>query len=359
MHPFGNDPAKIEGYNRFWNRNPVDRPLVGFTLRNLFVLWESTAAQKWKINDFITPDMITSDEFLDDLEKVLSEGEMMQDDIIRCAVPFLALRWFCGFLGSKLQILQESIFPHERKLSWEEIEALTIDFEGPWFKKYIEFTRTVVARSNGRYPVCPAVFLGPSDVGAILRGHTQMVYDLHDEPRQALAMFRKIKTLYLSSHAEHRKYIPRWFGGFGDGVFQLWAPEPIIRMQEDNAPLFSPYLFKKFIIPGVREMAASSPYNYFHLHSTSMFILDLILEVEEIRACQMNVEPTSGFHVKDMMKYFKRVQEANRSLIIRTALAPDELRMILDTLDPAGLYIYIMATEMKIVERLKKILDEA
>jgi hypothetical protein len=30
---FGNDPAKIEGYKKFWKREPVKRPLVGFSLK--------------------------------------------------------------------------------------------------------------------------------------------------------------------------------------------------------------------------------------------------------------------------------------------------------------------------------------
>ena len=34
-YPFGNDPAKIERYKAFWNRDDVDRPLVGFS----FVGW--------------------------------------------------------------------------------------------------------------------------------------------------------------------------------------------------------------------------------------------------------------------------------------------------------------------------------
>ncbi|MBW2153647.1 MAG: hypothetical protein JRH18_18505, partial [Deltaproteobacteria bacterium] len=34
-YPFGNDPAKIKRYQAFWNRDEVDRPLVGFS----FVGW--------------------------------------------------------------------------------------------------------------------------------------------------------------------------------------------------------------------------------------------------------------------------------------------------------------------------------
>jgi hypothetical protein len=33
-HPFGNDPAKIDGYRRFWARDEAERPLVGFSFKS-------------------------------------------------------------------------------------------------------------------------------------------------------------------------------------------------------------------------------------------------------------------------------------------------------------------------------------
>jgi len=44
IHPFGNDPAKIAGYRAFWDRAPVKRPLVGFSLKTWFPLQEYSAS---------------------------------------------------------------------------------------------------------------------------------------------------------------------------------------------------------------------------------------------------------------------------------------------------------------------------
>ena len=55
-YPFGNDPAKIEGYRRFWNRDPVDRPLVGFSFKSWFPLDEFSASAAWPQDSFLTPE---------------------------------------------------------------------------------------------------------------------------------------------------------------------------------------------------------------------------------------------------------------------------------------------------------------
>ena len=55
-YPFGNDPAKIERYRRFWAREPVERPLVGFSLKTWFPMYEFAASRAWQGLDHLTPD---------------------------------------------------------------------------------------------------------------------------------------------------------------------------------------------------------------------------------------------------------------------------------------------------------------
>ena len=57
-YPFGNDPAKIDGYKAFWNLDDVKRPLVGFSYVGWFPLEYFKACKSWRVNEHITPDMI-------------------------------------------------------------------------------------------------------------------------------------------------------------------------------------------------------------------------------------------------------------------------------------------------------------
>ena len=354
-YPFGNNPAKIEGYKKFWKREPVPRPLVGLSIKSWFSILEFSATRQWKPGTVLSPDMIRVDDFLDDQEQLLMEGQEMADDILRGACPLQGLRWFPAFLGSTLTILGESISARDRGLSWEEIDTMELDFQDPWFRKYIEFTEALVERSGGRYPVSHGTLLGPSDMAAVLRGHVQLAYDFYDYPEKVSSLLMKMGTFFCEILDEQRKHIPQFLGGYFDAQYQLWAPEPTIRLQEDNGFYFSPELYRTLLQPADHRMASRYPCSFIHLHSTSMYLLEAFLEVKEIRAFEMNIEPFN-IGLRDMIRYFQMVQEADRPLLVRGSIKADELKLLLDELDPAGLYLYIMVQDLREAESCRKLL---
>ena len=63
-----------------------------------------------------------------------------------------------------------------------------------------------------------------------------------------------------------------------------------------------------------------------------------------------------GLPVADMVPYFQKVQKAGRSLLIRGAFTPEEMRLLMDTLTPRGLFLNIMVKEMEEVDALRPIL---
>ena len=102
--PFGNDPAKIARYRAFWARADVPRPLVGFSFKSWFPLDEFSASARWPKDQPLTPDMVEPEEFLDDQERLLREGEQIEDDILRGASPSQAVFWCCGSLGAAMRV---------------------------------------------------------------------------------------------------------------------------------------------------------------------------------------------------------------------------------------------------------------
>ena len=85
-----------------------------------------------------------------------------------------------------------------------------------------------------------------------------------------------------------------------------------------------------------------------------MVLYDLFLEVEEIRCFQVNYELHSGGpDIAGMIPAFRKIQAANRPLLVRGTFTPDELRRLVDALDPRGLYIYVMVESLAEAETLK------
>ncbi len=354
--PFGNDPAKIQGYKAFWNRENVKRPLVGFSFLGWFPMEEFSACKDWGSSDYLTPDMIDSEAFMNDHVILVREGEIIDDDIIRGACPTqVTVPFLPGMLGCKLRILSGNILGEEQKLSWDEALQVRLDHENPWFVKYMEFAQALARRSNGRFPVSHGAEIGPTDLHAVLRGHNESIIDLLDEPEKSSELLCRLGDIFREITEELWNRVPLFHHGYFDAQYSLWSSGPIIRMREDATAVYSPDLYRKFVQPVDRMLAGHFSNSFIHLHSTSMFLLDAFLEIEEIRCFQVNND-ASGPPVKDMVPYFQMVQNAKRPLLIRGSFKPEEIRLLMDSLEPRGLFLNIMVKGMEEVDILKPLL---
>lgn len=355
--PFGNDPAKVEGYRRFWNRADAVRPLVGFTLRGFLPMDEYAVCGTWPIDGELTPDMVVPDAFLEDEERLLSEGDLLDDDILRGDMPAAAvIPWLSGMLGSRLRVLPGNVLGEDRALSWEAIEKLHLDRNNPWFQKYVEFAQALVRHARGLYPVSHGSLIGPCDLLAEWRGHTQSILDILEEPERATQALWRATHIFEEATVEIWKHLPLFAGGYFDGMYQLWSPQPIIRMQEDASGLYSPALYRKFLQPLDRYLAQRFASAFIHLHSTSMFLLDAFLEIEELHCFEINNDAIGGPPFPEMVAYFRMVQTLGRSLLIRGAFAPDDIRLLMDSLDPRGLYLLILVKDIREADALRPLL---
>jgi len=352
--PYGNDPAKIEKYKAFWSRASVARPLVGFSLVGWFPFCEFAACRAWAETEYLTPEMIDPAAFMEDHLRMLREGEVIEDDMLRGAAPSqVALFFLPGVVGCKVRILADNVLGEEQNLSWDEALRARFDSESPWFRKYVEFGQALVARSQGEFPVSHCADLGPTGLHAVLRGHSQSILDLTDEPAKSAALLERCGEIFREFTQEFWENIPLFHGGYFDGQYSLWSPGPIVRMQEDATAVYSPELYRKFVQPVDRKLARDFACSFIHLHSSSMFLLDAFLEIEEIRCFEINND-VCGPPVKEMVRYFQRVQQAGRPLLVRGSLRPDDLSLLLDSLEVRGLFLNIMVNRMEEIDPLRR-----
>jgi hypothetical protein len=354
--PFGNDPAKVDRYRAFWNCSFVPRPLVGFSLVGWFPVQEFQACQAWRLLDRLTPERIDPQAFLEDHLRLLREGEVVDDDMIRGACPGqVAIPWLPGIAGCKVRVFPDSILGEEGRLSLDEVSRLALDRENPWFRKYVEFGLALVAAAEGRFPVSHSPELGPTDLHALLRGHSQSIIDLMDEPESAAEVLFRLADFFCAVQQEFRTRMPLFHGGYFDAQYSLWSPLPIMRLQEDATAVYSPALYRKFVQPVDRALASRFPCSFMHLHSTSMFLLDAFLEIAEIRCFEINKDAL-GPSTAAMIPHYRKVQAAGKPLLIRGAFSADEVRLLRDCLDPRGLFLNIMVESLHAVESLRPLI---
>lgn len=111
-----------------------------------------------------------------------------------------------------------------------------------------------------------------------MRGTNQAIIDLIETPEKAVEILWQLSDIFIEMKEEIWKVIPLFYEGYFEVGYQLWAPGPIVRLQEDATALYSPKLYRKFLQPIDRKIASLNFPNNFsliHLHSTSMFLLEL------------------------------------------------------------------------------------
>jgi hypothetical protein len=123
-------------------------------------------------------------------------------------------------------------------------------------------------------------------------------------------------------------------------------------MQEDATAVYSPALYRQFVQPIDRMLARHFANSFIHLHSTSMFLLEAFLEIEEIQCFQVNND-AAGPPVEEMIPYFRRIQNAKKPLLIRGSFSAKQMRLLIDSLEPRGLFLNIMVSDVREVESLR------
>lgn len=353
-YPYGNDPVKLDRYRAFWAREKTDRPLIGFSQVGWFPLEEFSACQAWEGQEQVTPEVIDPEAFLEDHVRMVREGERIDDDLIRGAGPTqVAIPFMPGIVGCRIRLLPQNVMGEERRLGWDQILPLRLDRTNPWYLKYMAFVDALVRRAAGEFPVSHGAEIGPTDVHAALRGHTDSIADLIDDPEKTAQILHEAGILFRELTEDVWKRVPLFHGGYYDGQYSLWAPGPIARLQEDASAVYSPRLYRELVQPVDRILASHFECAFMHLHSTSMFLLDAILEIEELRCFEINNDVV-GPPIPEMIKFFKRVQEQDRSLLIRGSFEPAELKALLDSLDPRGLFLLIMVRNVEEIGILNK-----
>ncbi len=351
--PFGNRPAKIDRYKAFWSRADVTRPLVGFTFVGWFPFEEFAACKAWGSTDYLTADMIHPEAFIEDHIRLLREGERIDDDLIRGACPTqVAVPWLPGMIGCKMRILPRNVLGEEQRLPLSEARQVRLDHANPWLLKYLEFADALVRASGGRFPVSHSAEIGPTDLHAALRGHTESIVDLADAPEESAALLWQLGEMFRDLTEAIWMRLPLFHDGYFDAQYSLWAPGPIIRMQEDATAVYSPALYRRFVQPVDRMLARHFPSSFIHLHSTSMFLLEAFLEIEEIQAYEVNNDAV-GPPVPRMIPHFQRIQAARKPLLIRGSFSTEDLRHLMGSLAPQGLFLNIMVNDWKEIESLR------
>lgn len=332
---------KLRKYRAFWTNAPTARPLIGFSLGGWFPLQSYQGMARFRGRQGIAVNELHPEDLLADYDRIIASWEEMEDDVIRAVAPLPPFPWLEAILGARVQVGDEAIWALEGGFEYADLDALDLSPDNPWRRKYIEFVAALNDRFRARCPVGQPILRGISDMIAALRGASQMVFDLCDHPEQFRRLAGRCTDLLVALVAEQQRITGPFAGGYEVEQLALWAPGRIIRMQEDGSAFLSPALYVKYLQDEDERQASSFPYSVIHLHSSSLFLLDAILDVESLKCIQINKD-VGGMDVSGMLPFFEKVQGRGKRLLIRGKLDHDDLKLLRSELSPNGLYLQIV-----------------
>jgi hypothetical protein len=85
-----------------------------------------------------------------------------------------------------------------------------------------------------------------------------------------------------------------------------------------------------------------------------MFLLEAILEIDEIQCYEVNNDAL-GPPIADLIPCLQSIQAHRKPLLVRGSFTPEELRLVTDSLEPRGLFLNIMVKDIADTEPLRKL----
>ncbi len=330
--------AKLEKYREFWDLKTVKRPLVGFDVGGWFPFDRYADLRGIPERGELQPERLSAERCLPDYRAFLARSREVPDDFIKGACPISAIPWLEAILGCRLERSGQSVWAVERKADWAELEGLKLPKDSPWFRKYIEFVRALTADAAGDYPVGMPILRGAADIMGALRGHTEAIMDLLESPDEAKALAARAADALIDLTREHHAATEPFCGGYFIEQYCMWAPGPLVRMQEDASAVYSPTLYRDIVREEDRRVARAFPYSLIHLHSSSLFLLDDFLDIAEIGVFQINRD-VGEMGLPELVPYLKRIQKAGRRIFLRGPLDAEDFRLVAKELSPTGLMV--------------------
>lgn len=358
MNSKQNDIYK-EKHLMFWSFEKVKRPLIGFTVglgQDSWSYWQDNkAAQALLSLNEILPENISPVDFIEDQVKYLKLTEEIGDDIIRSAMPLASIPWMEAIIGCKIISTKDSISAVKIDNDINKIEITPFDVNNNWIQKYFDFFNLFDKTLKGSAPVGQSIIRGPSDLLCAVLGTENAAISLIDEPEKIRKLLNQITDYLELFFGLHLQKLPKFLDGYVIGQYELWSPEPPIRIQEDYSNLFSMEMYKEFLQNLDKRLAGISNYTLIHLHSSSLHLIEQFLEVDQIRVFQITKDP-NVISLESMMDALKKIQDSRKPLVVKGRFSGEDIRLIKSNLSASGLCVQPVVKNFQEIDELMSLL---
>ena len=114
-------------------------------------------------------------------------------------------------------------------------------------------------------------------------------------------------------------------------------------------------MFREFIKTRLIDISCIAEYVLVHLHTTSLHVIDDFLKITGIKAFELDIDE-GGRKINSYIDEIKKIQYADKNIIIKGRFDIDDLKIILKKFDRRGLCLMPVVTTKKEIEEICSIL---
>jgi hypothetical protein len=345
MHP--KIEEKTRQYTAWLDRANHVRPLVG-------VLWEPDIPplpellEKIGLGCEMRPEDVDPAMFLPFVGQCYQLDQSLPGDGIQPFSPAFGIPWMEALAGCPAVCQIGSIWAHPFLEDLRNPPRLAFDPGNPWFRALAEFTSTLAAFADGRFPVALPQMRGPLDILAAMCGPERMCVDLIEQPQEVQALLDALTSLWIDTAQALLSLIPPFAGGYCSRM-KMWAPGETITPQNDASSLISPKAYAAFQANNDRRIFERFPYSCFHMHSTEYRHIPTLLAQPALTCIEFTLEHNHGGLALEPSLEAARTVLANKPLVL-AAPDPASADICRDTLPPEGLCLLLAANEPTLPE---------
>jgi hypothetical protein len=279
-------------------------------------------------------------------------------DVLPTATTDLGPGSLALFLGSAPGFAEDTVWFYPCILDVaepEQLPPLSFDEENVWWRITVDILRHCTALARGKYLVgCPDL-IENIDVLASLRGGQTLLFDMVERPEWVEHKVSEINAVWYAAYQRIYDIIKLDDGSSAFGAFYLWGSGKTAKVQCDSSAMFSPQMYRRFVVPALTAQCAWLDHSLYHLDGTQAIIhLDALLAIEPLDAIEWT--PQAGIETGGHPRWYdlyRRILAAGKSVQI-VGVEHHEIQPLLDAIGNQGVYILTTFQDEHDAEKLLK-----
>lgn len=255
------------------------------------------------------------------------------------ADPWLGPGSMALYLGSEPDFKPNTVWYEPTIDDPDSYGQISFDPDNEWWRFQLDLIDAMIEAADGNYLVGSPDAVENWDILASLRGTQTLLTDMIERPVWVKDRIAEINHAWFETYDRYYEKIRAQDGESMFGWFRTWAPGKVAKVQCDGAAMFSPEMFREFVVPALTEQCDWLDYSLFHLDGSQCLChLDALLEIESLTAIEWTPDPRvpSGGS-PEWYEMYRRIKAAGKSVQVLGA-GPDEYEPLLEAVGADGIY---------------------